>query len=79
MRRALVAVSPNGRRHEHANRRAGCRGHHLEEPRSMLSNRTHQPFVMDDAEAAPDRGMLVLQYMVAAVAMVAAVLLALVN
>jgi hypothetical protein len=51
----------------------------VEEPRSMLSDRTHQPFVMDDAEAAPDRGMLVLQYMVAAVAMVAAVLLALVN
>ncbi len=45
----------------------------------MLTDRTHQPFVMDDAEAAPDRGMLVLQYMVAAVAAVAAVLLALVN
>lgn len=45
----------------------------------MLSDRTHQPFVMDDPKAAPDRGMLVLQYMVAAVAAVAAVLLTLVN
>lgn len=45
----------------------------------MLTDRTHQPFVMDDAEAAPDRGMLVLQYLVAAVAAVAAVLLALIN
>ena len=45
----------------------------------MLTDRTHQPLVMDDAEADPDRGMLVLQYMVAAVAGVAAVLLALVN
>jgi hypothetical protein len=52
---------------------------HPEDSTSMLTDRTHQPFVMDDADAAPDRGMLVLQYMVAAIAAVAAVLLALVN
>lgn len=45
----------------------------------MLTDRTHHQYVMDDAEATPDRGMLVLQYLVAAVAVVAAVLLALVN
>lgn len=45
----------------------------------MHTDRTHQPFVMDDAEPTPDRGMLVLQYLVAAVAVVAAALLALVN
>lgn len=44
----------------------------------MLTDRTHQPFVMDD-EPTSDRGMLVLQYLVAAVAVVAAALLALVN
>lgn len=45
----------------------------------MLTDRIHQPFVKDDAGATPDRGMLILQYTVAVVAVVAAVLLALVN
>ena len=45
----------------------------------MLTDRTHHPFLMDEAEPAPDRGMLVLQYLVAAVAVAAAALLALVN
>lgn len=45
----------------------------------MLNDTTHHPFLMDDAEPTSDRGMLVLQYLVAAVAMVAAALLALVN
>ena len=45
----------------------------------MLTDRTHHPLTMDDAEPASDRGMLVLQYLVAAVAAVAAVLLALLN
>lgn len=45
----------------------------------MLTDRTHHPFLMDDAEPTSDRGMQVLQYLVAAVAMVAAALLALVN
>ena len=45
----------------------------------MLTDRTHQPFAMDDAEPTSDRGMLVLQYLVAAVAVVAAALLALIN
>ncbi len=45
----------------------------------MLTDRTNHPFLMDDAEPTSDRGMQVLQYLVAAVAMVAAALLALVN
>jgi len=45
----------------------------------MLTDRTHQPFLMDDAEPTSDRGMLLLQYLVAAVAVAAAALLALVN
>ena len=45
----------------------------------MLTDRTHQPFAIDDAEPASDRAMLVLQYLVAAIAMIAAALLALVN
>jgi hypothetical protein len=44
----------------------------------MLTDRT-QPFVTDDAEPTSDRGMLVLQYLVASIAVVAAVLLALLN
>ena len=51
----------------------------FEDPTSMLTDRTHQPLVMDDAEPTSDRGMLLLQYMVAAVAVVAALLLALIN
>jgi hypothetical protein len=51
----------------------------IEDPTSMLTDRTHRPFLMDDAEPTSDRGMQVLQYLVAAVAMVAAALLALVN
>jgi hypothetical protein len=51
----------------------------LEDPTSMLTDRTHHPFVMDDAEPASDRGMLVFQYLVAAVAAVAAALLAFLN
>ena len=45
----------------------------------MLTDRTHHPFAMDDAEPASDRGMLVFQYLVAAVAAVAAALLAFFN
>ena len=45
----------------------------------MLTDRTHHSFLMDDAEPIPDRGMLVLQYLVAAIAVGAAALLALVN
>jgi hypothetical protein len=45
----------------------------------MLTDRTHQPFARDDTEQTSDRGMLVLQYLVAAIAAVAAALLALPN
>jgi len=45
----------------------------------MLTDRTDRPFWMDDAEPTSDRGMLVLQYLVAAIAVVAAALLALLN
>ena len=45
----------------------------------MLTDRTHTPFLMDDPEPTSDRGMMVLQYLVAAVAVAAAALLALVN
>ncbi len=46
----------------------------------MLTDTTHHPFAMDDAEpTTSDRGMLVLQYLVAAIAAVAAALLALLN
>ncbi len=45
----------------------------------MLTDRTHQPFGMDDTEPTSDRGMLVLQYLVAAIAVVAALLLAIFN
>ena len=45
----------------------------------MLNDTTHHPFLMDDTEPTSDRGMLVLQYLVAAVAVAAAALLALVN
>ncbi len=51
----------------------------LEDPTSMLTDRTHHPFVMDGAEPTSDRGMLVLQYLVAAIAAVAAALLAFFN
>ncbi len=45
----------------------------------MLTDRTHPPFAIDHPEPASDRGMLVLQYLVAAIAVTAAALLALVN
>lgn len=46
----------------------------------MLTDRTNHLFAIDDpAPAASDRGMLVLQYLVAAIAVAAAALLALVN
>jgi hypothetical protein len=57
----------------------GSRRYDTEDPTSMLTDRTHQPFAMDDAEPTSDRGMLILQYLVAAVAVVAAALLALIN
>lgn len=45
----------------------------------MLTNRTHNPFTVDQTEPAPDRSMLVLQYLTAVIAVAAAALLALVN
>jgi hypothetical protein len=45
----------------------------------MLTDSTHQPFVNDEADPTSDRGMLVLQYLVAVIAAIAAALLALVN
>lgn len=45
----------------------------------MLTDRTHQPFVVDDADQTTDRSMLVLQYLMAGIAVIAAALLALVN
>jgi hypothetical protein len=50
-----------------------------EDPRSMLTDRTHNPFTIDDAEPGSDRAMLVMQYLTAVVAVIAAALLALVN
>lgn len=45
----------------------------------MLTDRTHQPFAIDDVEPLSDRSMLVLQYLTAVIAVIAAALLALVN
>jgi hypothetical protein len=45
----------------------------------MLTDRTHQPFEIDDADPTTDRAMLVLQYLTAVVAVIAAALLAFVN
>jgi hypothetical protein len=45
----------------------------------MLTDRTHNRFLIDDAEPASDRAMLVLQYLTAVIAVVAAVLLAFVH
>ncbi len=45
----------------------------------MLTDRTHQPFAMDETDPASDRAMLVLQYLVAVIAVIAAALLALVH
>ena len=45
----------------------------------MLTDRTHNPFRVRDDAAPADRAMLVLQYLTAVVAVVAALLLALVN
>lgn len=42
----------------------------------MLTDRTHQPFKIDDADPASDRAMLVLQYLTAVIAVIAAALLA---
>jgi hypothetical protein len=46
---------------------------------SMLTDRTHQPFAVDDADPTSDRAMLVLQYLTAVIAVIAAALLALVH
>lgn len=45
----------------------------------MLTDRTHQPFAIDEADPLSDRSMLVLQYLTAVIAVIAAALLALVN
>ena len=45
----------------------------------MLTDRTQKPFTVRDDAAPSDRAMLVLQYLTAVIAVVAAVLLALVN
>lgn len=45
----------------------------------MLTDRTHQPFAIDDTDPTSDRAMLVLQYLVAIAAVIAAALLALVR
>jgi hypothetical protein len=45
----------------------------------MLTNRTRNPFTINQAEPASDRAMLVLQYLTAVIAVAAAALLALVN
>jgi hypothetical protein len=42
----------------------------------MLTDRTHEPFPIDDADPPSDRAMLALQYVMAVIAVVAAVLLA---
>ena len=42
----------------------------------MLTDRTHNPIPIDDADPPADRAMLVLQYVMAVIAVVAAVLLA---
>jgi hypothetical protein len=42
----------------------------------MLTDRTHNPFRIEEGEPAQDRAMLVLQYLTAAIAVIAAVLLA---
>ena len=44
----------------------------------MLTDRTHEPLRIDDAEPS-DRAMLILQYMTAVVAVIAAALLALIH
>ncbi len=45
----------------------------------MLTDRTHQPYAIDDTDPTSDRAMLVLQYLTAFIAVIAAALLALVN
>jgi hypothetical protein len=45
----------------------------------MLTERTHQPLAVEDADPSSDRAMMVLQYLTAVIAVVAAALLALVN
>ena len=42
----------------------------------MLTDRTRQPIVIDDADPAGDRAMQVLQYLIAVIAVIAAALLA---
>jgi hypothetical protein len=51
----------------------------IEDPVSMFTDRTQDPLAMDDADPASDRAMMVLQYLTAVIAVVAAALLALVN
>ena len=45
----------------------------------MLTDRTHNPFTVDESDLSSDRSMLVLQYLTAAIAVVAAVVLAFVR
>jgi len=45
----------------------------------MLTDRTRHPFRVRDDAAPPDRAMLVLQYLTAVIAVIAALLLAHVN
>ena len=45
----------------------------------MLTERTHDAFTIDAGEPASDRAMLILQYLTAVIAVVAAALLAFVN
>lgn len=45
----------------------------------MLTDRTHNPYVVDEPDLSSDRAMLVLQYVTAAIAVVAALLLAFVR
>jgi len=45
----------------------------------MLTDRTQQPLAIDDADPTSDRAMQVLQYLIAGIAVISAVLLALVN
>lgn len=45
----------------------------------MLTDSAHQPYPIDEDDPTSDRGMLVLQYLVAVIAVVAAAMLALAN
>lgn len=45
----------------------------------MLIDRTHSLYAIDEADTPSDRGMLVLQYLTAGIAVISAALLALVR